>query len=93
MNIWTWLATAALVFGKMILTVYSGTAGVSMVADTRNMHGILQWWAEMYNESHLTFAIVTMLIIPILGCVLGWLADIVMNHIGIDLTHRDLAED
>ena len=33
-----------------------------------------------------------MLIIPIVGCILGWLADIVMTHIGIDLKHRELAE-
>lgn len=30
--------------------------------------------------------------IPIVGCILGWLADIVMTHIGIDLKHRELAE-
>ena len=93
MNIWTWLATAALVLGKMAHTVFFSTKGVSMVADTRELGGIMQWWAEMYNESHLYFAIVTMLVIPILGCILGWLADIVMSHIGIDLTHRELAED
>ena len=46
----------------------------------------------MYNESHLFFAILTMFIIPIVGCILGWLADIVMTHIGIDLKHRELAE-
>ena len=38
------------------------------------------------------FAILTMIIIPILGCLLGFLADIVMSHIGIDLKHRELAE-
>lgn len=67
-------------------------ADVVIVADTRKLDGLLYWWAEMYNESHLLFAIMTMLIIPFLGCVLGWLADIVMNHIGIDLKHRELAE-
>ncbi len=37
----------------------------------------------MYNESHFLFAIgLTMIIIPLVGCVLGWLADIVMSHIG-----------
>ncbi len=38
------------------------------------------------------FPIMTMIIIPFVGCVLGWLADIVMTHIGIDLKHRELAE-
>ena len=44
------------------------------------------------HESHFFFAILTMLIIPIVGCILGWLADLVMSHIGIDLKHRELAE-
>ena len=33
-----------------------------------------------------------MIIIPILGCILGLLADVVMSRIGIDLKHRELAE-
>lgn len=68
------------------------SADVVIVADTRRLDGILYWWAEMYNESHFFFAILTMVIIPVVGCILGWLADIVMTHIGIDLKHRDLAE-
>ena len=31
-------------------------------------------------------------IIPITGAILGWLADIVMGHMGIDLKHRELSE-
>ena len=46
----------------------------------------------MYNESHFFFAILTMAIIPVTGCILGWLADVVMTHIGIDLKHRELSE-
>ena len=79
----TWLAGCALMLAAM-----PGLA----VADTRKLDGILYWWAEMYNESHFFFAILTMLIIPIVGCILGWLADLVMSHIGIDLKHRELAE-
>ena len=33
-----------------------------------------------------------MIIIPIVGVIFGWLADLVMSHIGIDLKHRELAE-
>ena len=47
---------------------------VVIVADTRKLDGFLYWWAEMYNESHFFFAILTMIIIPILGCILGLLA-------------------
>ncbi len=92
----TWLAGCALMLAAMPgLALAAGggkEAAVVIVADTRKLDGILYWWAEMYNESHLFFAILTMLIIPIVGCILGWLADIVMTHIGIDLKHRELAE-
>ncbi|MDR1777207.1 MAG: hypothetical protein LBR31_05190 [Desulfovibrio sp.] len=68
-------------------------ADVVIVADTRFIeNGLLHWWAQMYNESHLTFALMTMAIIPILGCVLGIVADFFMSMTGIDLKHRELAE-
>ena len=43
-------------------------------------------------DSHLYFMLLTIVIIPITGCVFGMLADLVMNHIGIDLKHRKAAE-
>ena len=36
--------------------------------------------------------ILTIIIIPTVGCIFGFLADVVMSHIGIDLKHRELAE-
>lgn len=86
------IAMTAAVFLPDIALAAKAKENVVIVADTRKLDGILYWWAEMYNESHLLFAIMTMLIIPFVGCVLGWLADIVMTHIGIDLKHRELAE-
>lgn len=94
-KLWTWVIGVALmapVFLPTLAMAAKKKANVVIVADTRKLDGILYWWAEMYNESHLLFAIMTMIIIPFVGCVLGWLADIVMTHIGIDLKHRDLAE-
>lgn len=67
-------------------------APMVIVADTRKLSGIMAWWANMYNESHIQFALMTVLIIPIIGVVFGVVADIVMTHMGIDLSHRDLAE-
>lgn len=93
-KLWTWLAGSALMLTllpTMALAAKKG-APIVVVADTRKLDGILYWWAEMYNESHFFFAIMTMAIIPVVGCVLGFLADIVMRHIGIDLEHRELAE-
>lgn len=94
-GLWIWMIGLALVlpaFLPSLALAAQKKADVVIVADTRKLDGLLYWWAEMYNESHLLFAIMTMLIIPFLGCILGWLADIVMNHIGIDLKHRELAE-
>ena len=94
-RLWTWILGCALVLPALLPSIALAAkkkADVVIVADTRKLDGILYWWAEMYNESHLLFAIMTMVIIPIIGCILGWLADIVMSHIGIDLKHRELAE-
>ncbi len=67
-------------------------ANMVLVADTRKLDGIMAWWANMYNESHAEFTLLTVLIIPTIGVIFGLIADVVMTHIGIDLKHRDLAE-
>jgi hypothetical protein len=67
-------------------------ANVVIVADTRKLDGLMAWWANMYNESHLEFTILTILLIPTTGVLFGVLADFVMHHIGIDLKHRKTAE-
>ncbi len=67
-------------------------AGMVLVADTRNFKGGEAWWANLYNESHFAFALATVVIIPLVGVILGLLADVVMSRIGIDLKSRALAE-
>ncbi|MCM0755410.1 hypothetical protein M7784_09140 [Desulfovibrio aminophilus] len=67
-------------------------AQIVIVSDTRDLTGILAWWSNLYNESHLQFTILTVILIPVLGMTLGLLTDMVMNHIGIDLSKRDVAE-
>ncbi len=69
-----------------------GGAPMVLVADTRRLTGIMAWWANMYNESHAEFTLLTVIIIPVVGVLFGVIADIVMTWIGIDLKHRDLAE-
>ena len=83
------------VLGVVPLRVFAAgeTAGsVVIVADSRNLTGILAWWANLYNESHLYFALLTVLVIPLAGMILGSLADWAMGHIGIDLKSRKLRE-
>jgi hypothetical protein len=84
----------AWVLGPAVVLAAGGgeIAPLVIVADTRKLSGIMAWWANMYNESHLEFTILTVALIPVIGVCFGVVADIVMSHIGIDLKSRDLAE-
>lgn len=63
-----------------------------IVADTRGFPAWEAWWANLYNESHLYFTVVTVVLIPIIGIVFGTIADFFMKFLGLDLEHRELAE-
>ncbi len=80
------------VLPEMALAAGEKAAALVIVADTRKLSGIMKWWADLYNESHLWFTLLTVVLIPIIGLIFGVIADIVMSHIGIDLKSRDLAE-
>jgi hypothetical protein len=67
-------------------------APIVIVADSRKLTGIMAWWANLYNESHVYFMIATIIIIPAVGVIFGVLADIVMHYVGIDLKSRELSE-
>jgi hypothetical protein len=67
-------------------------APIVIVADSRKLTGVMAWWANLYNESHLYFTVLTVILIPIIGVLFGVLADLVMHFVGIDLKSRDLAE-
>jgi len=81
-----------LVLPTLVMAAGGPVAPIVLVADTRKLDGIMAWWANMYNESHVQFTIVTVILIPLIGVCFGVVADIVMTWIGIDLKHRDLAE-
>ncbi len=63
-----------------------------IVADTRGLPAWEAWWANLYNESHFYFTVVTVVLIPIIGVVFGTVADFFMKFLGLDLEHRELAE-
>ena len=63
-----------------------------VVADSRHLTGLTAWWVNVYNESHLYFALLTIVTIPLAGVILGGLADLLMRCIGIDLKSRKLRE-
>jgi hypothetical protein len=96
-RLWTkLLGLGTLVFlllPEMVLAAGGGGAApVVIVADTRKLTGLMAWWGDLYNESHVYFTIVTVILIPLIGVIFGTLADLIMSHIGIDLKSRDLAE-
>lgn len=77
---------------KVVLAAGEKADLVVIVADTRGLTGILKAWGTLYNESHLYFALLTIILIPVIGFLFGTIADIVMRGIGIDLEHRELSE-
>jgi hypothetical protein len=83
---------ALMLLPAQLLAATEHSDAVVLVTDTRKFHGWEAWWANLYNESHVLFAIVTILVIPVCGVILGTLADLVMSRIGIDLKKRALAE-
>ena len=84
--------TVVLLAPGLALAAGEKVANLVMVADSRRVTGWQAWWANLYNESHLYFTIITVITIPIVGLIFGELADLIMGHIGIDLKSRELAE-
>ena len=83
---------AILLLPEWLAAAGPAAAPVVIVADTRDMTGWEKWFANLYNDSHISFAILTYVCIGVVGVSLAFLADVVMGRIGIDLTQRDLKE-
>ena len=86
------MAMALMVIPDVVLAAGEKASLLVIVADTRKLTGWEAWFANLYNESHLYFTIVTVVAIPVIGVILGFLADLVMSRIGIDLKSRELSE-
>ncbi|MDR3357547.1 MAG: hypothetical protein LBN96_01545 [Desulfovibrio sp.] len=83
----------ALLAPSLAMAAGGKSAPIAIVADTRFIdNSLMHWWAQMYNENHMAFALMTMVIIPVLGVILGVVADFFMRMTGIDLEKRELAE-
>ena len=65
---------------------------IVLVADSRRFSDWRAWWANVYNESYLQFTLVTIVIVPLLGLVMGKLTGLILARIGINLKSRVLAE-
>ena len=86
------ITMATMVVPGLVMAAGEKASLLVIVADTRKLTGWEAWFANLYNESHVYFTIVTVVAIPIIGVILGLLADLVMSNIGIDLKSRELSE-
>uniref|UniRef100_A0A7V4GA81 Uncharacterized protein n=1 Tax=Desulfobacca acetoxidans TaxID=60893 RepID=A0A7V4GA81_9BACT len=87
-----WALLALLVVPETLWAAAAKVDSMVIVADTRKLGPWAAWWANLYNESHVYFTLVTVIAVPVIGLIFGVLADLVMGHIGIDLKSRELAE-
>jgi len=62
------------------------------VADSRRYTGWVAWFANLYNESHLQFTLLTLVLIPLLALILGTVAGKVLSALGVDLRSRSVGE-
>ncbi|MCE5243925.1 MAG: DVU0150 family protein [Syntrophobacteraceae bacterium] len=95
-KLWTKLTSLGALVWLLMPGIASASGGpvgnMVIVADSRKLDGLMAWWANLYNESHFYFMLLTVVLIPVIGVLFGVLADIIMSHIGLDLKSRDLAE-
>lgn len=82
---------AMLLLPVQLVAAESSDAAV-IVADSRKFSGWQAWWANVYNESHFWFALITIVILPTTALLLGRLTGWLMAHLGINLRSRELAE-
>jgi hypothetical protein len=61
---------------------------LNFVANTEGLSGIELWYANLYNSNKFYCAIVTVIIIPVVGFILGTIADFIISKIGLDLKSR-----
>jgi len=65
---------------------------IVIVADSRRFTGWEAWWTNVYNDSRMLFALVTIITVPAIALILGRLTSWVLARTGINLKSRELAE-
>lgn len=61
---------------------------LSFIANTKGLSGFMLWYATLYNSNKLYCALVTVIILPVIGLILAKIADILIGKIGLDLKSR-----
>jgi hypothetical protein len=90
-----WIQTVGMALILASVSAFAADGGgerMILVADSRRFTGWRAWWTNLYNESHLYFALLTIVIIPALALLMGTLTELVLSRIGINLKSRVLAE-
>lgn len=87
-----WKRSLVFLLAAPLLSAAETAGAIVIVADTRKLEGLRAWWGNLYNDNHLHFALMTVVLIPLVGVILGTLADLVMGRLGIDLKSRALRE-
>lgn len=87
-----WILALLLFLPAMLLAAESAADSTVIVADSRKFSGLQAWWANLYNESHIWFAVITIAILPTAALLLGQLTSALMARLGINLKSRELAE-
>jgi hypothetical protein len=85
-----WLAHAllpALSFGAS-----SAESPIVFVADSRGLTGWRAWCTNLYNESLFHFALLTVILIPLVALALGSITNFFLVRSGINLKSRALTE-
>ena len=65
---------------------------IVFVADSRGLTGWRAWCTNLYNESLFHFALLTVILIPVVALVLGSITSFFLARSGINLKSRAVAE-
>ena len=90
-SLWMRLALALLA-ALPAIAAEAGSEYIVLVADSRRFTGARAWWANVYNESHMSFTILTIVTIHLLGQLMGKITSLILSRMGVNLKSRVLAE-
>jgi len=70
----------------------SAESPIVFVADSRGLTGWRAWCTNLYNENLFYFALLTVILIPVLAVILGSITSYFLARSGINLKSRVLVE-
>jgi hypothetical protein len=89
------VSLASLLLGCVPAVAFAASSeesAIVFVADSRGLTGWRAWCTNLYNESLFHFALLTVILIPVVALVLGSITNFFLVRSGINLKSRALAE-